>query len=546
MPFDPNTAVLEEANPERSKFDPSTAVREDRPSRADMLDQQREAQVQQANAEYGAAHPYATASNKIARDFSRDLATIPANFVNQLAMNYPRSAARTALKDNPDLKDNPVVSFMANPESDNPFAQVLSKTAGAAGAVYGLGPKLALGAANVGARMAPKVILPAAKMATGKLGQKLATGAVTGFAGGATYAPDTIAREEYAKQAALSTALGVMLPGVGRVISSQAQKYTSSPAQKLKAAINQNAAVYRKILRPNQGEVNKVEIKSGKKIDDYYRLAAEEGLIIKQTKDKKLDVSDALVKLQDRKLELNNQLNSALRSDRKKQFSLAKLGYEAAGELRKKYKNDTEYKKAVEDVYQYIGDAIEERGNNLTGSQLNDFKQGMWSVSYDPLSPNKNKVARQLGFLAKKEIEQAYSDKAIKETNRRLGDFLTLETLLNNAQGRVVQGGKLGGYAARGTGAVVGGLAGQAIPIPGVGPVAGSIAGQDIGGRIAAIINDPERITKGLAKRVQRTNTKPALGSKQIKGAMKKGISFIERTADEGEQIIRGKRGILF
>lgn len=127
------------------------------------------------------------------------------------------------------------------------------------------------------------------------------------------------------------------------------------------------------------------------------------------------------------------------------------------------------------------------------------------------LSPNNNKVARQIGYTAKDMIEAAYPDMAIRSTNAKLGEYLTLEDLLQNAQGRVVKGGRLGKYVGNIVGATAGGMAGaigHAIPV--VGPIlgpAGTLAGAHLGGEIASAIHNPERITSGVQQGVVDTAT---------------------------------------
>ncbi len=254
-------------------------------------------------------------------------------------------------------------------------------------------------------------------------------------------------------------------------------------------------AMYRKILRPNQGEVKSIEIKKGKNIDDYYKLAAEEGLPIKQGKDKNsIDTTEARALLKPKQEALGEQLNAALKSDPQKRFSLMEIGDKVKQNLRDKIKNDTEYKDAIKQVDEYIGDAIEARGQMLNGEELNNFKQGMWSVSYNQLKPNTKNIARQIGFASKEAIEQGYKDKAIKQLNEQSGKYATLDTLLENAQGRVVKGGKMGNYFAR----TIGAVAGSSIPV--VGPIAGAM----LGGKASEFINNPERMSAIGAKKMQK------------------------------------------
>jgi hypothetical protein len=125
----------------------------------------------------------------------------------------------------------------------------------------------------------------------------------------------------------------------------------------------------------------------------------------------------------------------------------------------------------------------------------------MWDKSYNILSPNDNKVSRQIGFSIKDAIEKAYPDQAIKETNARLGDFVTLENILKKSDGNTIQRGKIGNYVGNIVGMGVGGALGSAVN-PGLGTAVGSAGGAAIGGAASKFLANPERITRGLKSEV--------------------------------------------
>jgi hypothetical protein len=252
---------------------------------------------------------------------------------------------------------------------------------------------------------------------------------------------------------------------------------------------------YRNILRPTQGEVKNIEIRKGKNIDDYYKLAAEENLEIGSTSDKKLDTVKARETLSSRQERIHDILNKELSSNEEKQFDLLKIGEAAKEEIRKSTKNDTEYKASANEVDEFIADAIEARGRRLSGSELNGFKQGMWSVGYNQLKPTAKKNARKIGFIAKEAIEKSYPESHIKQLNELSGKYATLTDLLENAQGRVIKGGRLGGYFANAIGAV----AGSRIPV--VGPLAGAY----IGGKVSEKIYDPARTSRVASNKMNES-----------------------------------------
>lgn len=276
--------------------------------------------------------------------------------------------------------------------------------------------------------------------------------------------------------------------GAGLGITNPVNKAAAKTREQL---VEKHADVYRQVLAPSKGDINRVEIRSGKNLDDYYKLAAKEGIIIKSSKDGKLDTEGAREQLQQKSTALNQQVERMLSSDKSTQFNLKDIAKDAKKALRNTFKNDADYLAAQKMVDSEIDASIQaNKRRTVNGAQLNRIKQGMWSKGYEPLNPNSNKVAREIGFTIKDAIEKAYPDQAIKDTNAKLGEYLTLDALLDSAHGRVVQKGKLGRYAAQ----VLGGAAGMAVP--GVGPLVGGYAG----GKVSDFMNNPERITSGLSR----------------------------------------------
>lgn len=263
---------------------------------------------------------------------------------------------------------------------------------------------------------------------------------------------------------------------------------------KEEAQIQKYSNGYREILRPEKGEIKNIESKSGKNIDDMYRLAAEEQLTIRLGPDKKLDTKVAIEQLEGRQPAIHKKLNEILESKPGKNFDLQELKSDAQAKLRKEIKNDTEYKAALKEMDQYINDAISERGRFLTGREFNEFKQSMWEVSYDQMRPTSKTTAQEIGNVVKEKIEKAYPDAQIKKLNKLSGDYATLKGLLKNANGRVVQGGRLGKYFAQ----IAGGVIGSAVPI------FGSVGGYLAGGKLLEYLTNPERASKKLSKGIEK------------------------------------------
>ncbi len=265
--------------------------------------------------------------------------------------------------------------------------------------------------------------------------------------------------------------------------------------------IDKGSEIYRHILNPGKGIINKIEIKSGKDINDSMALAAKMGLPLEGVEGK-LDTRKAVDIVKQAPQPLYEQQNQILSSNPDKQFNLEDLGADVKNQLSGKIKNASELADAHSKVDNEINAEILRHGTkledgtidpNVDGVTLNKIKQGMWSKSYNPMEPNANDTARQIGYVAKDAIEKAYDNDAIKENNQKIGQYLQLQKVLEATHGQIIQGGKIGGYAAQGIGA----LAGHASHIPGA-----EIAGGYLGGKVKSFLNDPARITGDWAKKI--------------------------------------------
>lgn len=265
------------------------------------------------------------------------------------------------------------------------------------------------------------------------------------------------------------------------------------PKDKPEVALNKAAAKYREVFQPSKGDINKVEVKSGKNLDDSFKLMAQSRVIPERTPDGKLDTSTAREQLQDGPIQhLNDLTKDIIESNPEKQFNLEDLRKESIAKIKKnpKFKNDLEQKNAISIINEEIDAAIENRGQSVTGKDLNEIKQGMWRKSYNIMQPNSKHTAREIGFVAKDMLEKAYPDNNLKDINKLLGEYLTVDDLLESAHGRVVNKGKIGRYVHQ----MIGATALHHIPV--VGPIAGSW----LGGHMSEYFNDPASITAKASK----------------------------------------------
>ena len=293
--------------------------------------------------------------------------------------------------------------------------------------------------------------------------------------------------------------LGSLYAG-GKVLGAVSKKATQAITQTPEKLFGKAINIYRDILRPTQGDIKNIEIRKGKNINDYFKVAAEEQLPIRKTSDNRLDTVVAREKLQNKVQGVHEQLNSIL-DKQTNQFNLKELAAKTKTELSRSVKNASELKDSITEVDKYINSEIERYGNEMVSAkEFNNIKQGMWSVAYNALRPTAKSTARKIGFTAKEMIEKSYPNENIRGLNERSGNYQTLDSLLENAQGRVIKGGRLGSYFAQGTGALIGAM----LPLPGIGRAAGAVAGRWLGGKTSEFLSSPERLSNIASKKAGR------------------------------------------
>lgn len=285
---------------------------------------------------------------------------------------------------------------------------------------------------------------------------------------------------------------------IGRFMTKERHLGKTAPQLEKKAV-----DIYRQVLRPTQGEVKNIEIRKGGKIKDPLTIAAEERLPIGISKEggvNKIDTTIARQQLSKRIDDVDASLSKTLSKSvkEKKYIDLKQVASEAKKQARASTQNDTVYKSIAQDIDEYIDDAISARARYVSAAELNNIKRGMYQVGYNAMKPTSDKAARLIGRSARAKIERTFSDKNIAKINKTLGDYITLQSLLENAQGRVVAGGRVGKYLAQGIGSGIGIAAGS--PIPYVGPIAGGLMGRTAGAKAAEVLTNPSRLTAKAAR----------------------------------------------
>lgn len=424
-------------------------------------------------------------------------------FSQTIKQKYPDYAnvddmtlAKKIIEKYPDYSDR--VEFGEAMPQENILKQATGSATSALGDVFGTVGKAVIGQPEAVSEVASQINRPVPELE--QIGQKAGEYGVLGKVAGAMIPTrpiefGTAAISPVAKAPAAISAIAKPLQRGVDVIGEASRKFIPQAAERSGKLVKEATNMFRTMINPYKGEIMNIEVRGGKNIDDYFRLAAEEKLPITKDAANKLDTKDAVAILSDKQSSIHDSINSLLdKSD--KYFDLNELRKVAKNDINKRFTNKKELESAISDIDEYIDAEIRGYGAQMVNARdFNSIKQGMWSVGYNQTKPTTKATARTIGHVAKEMIEKGIDDKAIKSLNEKSGEYATLINLLENANGRPVQGGKLGQYFARGIGAITGSSLG----------VPGSILGQEAGARIASTITNPERVSRLAAKKIEKS-----------------------------------------
>lgn len=419
----------------------------------------------------------------------------------------------------PDMSNAPIAAKIEGDLAGGASQGLAATALGGGNPILGYGALSGASAFGKGEPVIPAAIGGATsaipQMIAGKVGSSLASAAAKPFGGMVSkFAPNvgtalgmggaSAAQAQASGQNPVEAGSSGAVFGLLSPMNPLGSKVPMSTAQHDNLINTEGAQTYRNILNPGKGIINKIEIKSGGDINDAMSLAAREALPI-QSEEGKLNNIPAIDKLKASVAPMYDSQNKILASNPDKQFDLEKLGNQVKSQLSSTTKNASDLESSKGNVDNEINAEILRHGPMVDGQTLNMIKQGMWNKSYNPLEPNANDTARQIGFAAKDAIEKAYPTDSIKETNAKIGQYLQLQKVLEATHGQVVQGGKIGKYASKGIGAATGAIAGAHIPIPGV-EEAALLGGGWLGGKANEAMNDPARITSNWANKLSNIN----------------------------------------
>ena len=281
---------------------------------------------------------------------------------------------------------------------------------------------------------------------------------------------------------------------------------SQSLAQEGQKLAQEATDIQRSVLRPGYRNIQSVEVKNGKSIDELASLAAKDKIEINKTSQNTYDTLKSQEQVTDNLVENHKQLNTLL-ENRPEVFDINDIRRGPNGNigdkrsllsqaLKKQYSNATEYKQALEQANEFIDNEIADRGSSkFSAVDYNNVKTGMWQVGYNQMKPTASAIARTVGHLMKDDIENTIADPAIKALSQKTGQYSDLNYLLRDLHGRTIPN-KSNKLIAK----VVGGIIGQSTGLPIIGPYIGS----EVSGAIADRMSNPEYLSRMAGEKMTK------------------------------------------
>ncbi len=308
----------------------------------------------------------------------------------------------------------------------------------------------------------------------------------------------------------IGAGLGAGTAGLGAGLS----RLLATPESKATFVVEKAKNLYNKAIDVSAPKVRDFQENIGKSLGEFL---AEEQIPLRSINNAKAQVLDTIEARKiagQRVAEMAAQKEPILAIRPQSDIDLGKIANEAAAELKKTIRNQTELKNRLADIEELIGNEIETYGGLVDGSTADRIKSGMWSIGYDMGKPTRNKTARVLGNKLKVALEKAYKgvegEDILKSINKKEGEYLSAITALGQkggAHGKVIRGGLLGRSLNQISGVIAGGTVGSVGgPLSGV---LGSLAGGAASGRLNDFLLDPERLTMKAMKMLQKNGEIP-------------------------------------
>ena len=184
--------------------------------------------------------------------------------------------------------------------------------------------------------------------------------------------------------------------------------------------------------------------------------------------------SGALGKLRGEIENLDSQIDTILKNTGAK-IPLDDLWKEAVDKAKSnpELKQSGQVESTITKIDKRFGDYVNSYGNTVDIAELNNIRK----VANKDWSPDTQDVSKIVGDIARDKVYNATEDLKVKELLRDQSELLSAKNYAQKLNGTKVIGGRMGNYAARTAGAVIGATVKNA---PVIGPVLGMLGGEYI------------------------------------------------------------------
>jgi hypothetical protein len=280
--------------------------------------------------------------------------------------------------------------------------------------------------------------------------------------------------------------------------------HTAIPPPPPPAALGEAIDAYRSIANPTKTQMQKIETKGGKSIDDIYSIMAQEGVMPVKDGNRLRILEPEIDKLFETKKQIDTKISQSLSTYPDTKNNLLTIKDNVIKNLELTEQNASVLEDKISNANNLIDAEIRINNDNpiLSDKQTHDIKNGMWTVGYDLTNNTKASVARRIGFELKNQITANNPDLNIQKLNELSGKYADAIGFAKSIDGNIIKGGKLGNWFSI--------MIGEKILTNTLGhvPILGrftSMFGALIGKNYSEYINNPERVITEALNELKKT-----------------------------------------
>lgn len=327
------------------------------------------------------------------------------------------------------------------------------------------------------------------------------------------------------------------VPGVGKIVENIELK-------KAENAYNKGIETYNKLLNITPTERANLTKKYGS-TDAISKTLIEESIPLKIDETGRYETIEQAKELRERMSEPAKILNEILSENPLKRNDIEALRERMKEEIASKRKSALEVEDSMKEIDDIFDAEMRRYGKLVNDTELNQIKQGLWSMSYNQNRPNMNQTAREIGHIIKDIIEKNNPDVKVKELNSYIGRLADTAQTIEKMNGKIVPAG---GVFSKRIMQTIGAISGSSFP------VLGNIAGFQVAGKVFEYMRNPERLTMKRLNEFKKIgvipeNIKNLNEAKaylvDLKVNPKKTLMLPEPTAIYGKEWQGGQSGII-